>query len=62
MNSTPPAGRDADPGYDTDADPDNLNPRSGASAKSDVPDDPEADTDGDPNNMNPRHDANAEQG
>ncbi|MDM8084618.1 hypothetical protein QUV83_07585 [Cellulomonas cellasea] len=64
MNSTTPAGQHDgpdDPDYDTDGDPDNMNPRSGVNAKSGAADDPDYDTDGDPDNMNPRHDSNAEQ-
>ncbi|MFI2754572.1 hypothetical protein ACGIF2_14630 [Cellulomonas sp. P22] len=47
--------------YDTDADPDNLNPRSGANAAGDPTDDPDADTDADPHNLNPRHDRGSQQ-
>jgi len=69
MNSTPPSGSTAsDPtsasgvpvDYDTDGDPDNMNPRSGDSAQGSASDDPADDTDADPRNMNPRHDASSQ--
>lgn len=51
----PTPGREADPHVDTDADPDNLNPRTGAAASGQVPREEEyADTDADPANLNPR--------
>ena len=44
-----------DPDQDPDADPAQLNPRTGAAASGDPEDD--ADTDAEPANLNPREDA-----
>ena len=44
-----------DPADDPDADPANLNPRTGAAAAGGTDDD--ADTDAEPANLNPREDA-----
>lgn len=44
-----------DPAQDPDADPENLNPRTGAAASGDAQDD--TDTDAEPANLNPRDDA-----
>ncbi len=45
-----------DPEQDTDSDPANLNPRTGAAAKGGSEDDGD-DPDGDPANLNPRDDS-----
>lgn len=51
----PLPGREADPHQDTDADPDNLNHRTGAAASAQTRlEDEYEDPDADPANLNPR--------
>jgi len=49
-----PHGAVDDTDVDPDAEPGNLNPRTGAAAHSDAPADTDADPDAEPGNLNPR--------